>query len=612
MGNRYPPIDDDATYLLALKPLTKCTEEFLIVQLQNYCLLDVNIHPVFLWTNEYNKDALEPYITAENLRSHLLKSSYYDHYVIGVLVSNEQAKQFAINDIVCFFDIDIETTQQADASMVFGYVHSLLCSTKKEKALSFSESMYAYMLRLDRYRIDKGYKKLLDVLQVANVEFFRMKLIQSFLNESRSKKNYYESSYHKKWRDLYSDDSISFFPEELSGAAALSLTSEEIMYICGWATTIKKIESVRFSERIINSTPFRLCALALAIEEETSRSLYRESSITLTLIDDFNNISRGSKQFELALPWLLTAGKKCIDNLIVYQALGNEKVMSALLKIANSTEIPIISKRAKSVFLSASGAERSEISDTLVWWSDKTRKWTPSILDAPRSTWLRDSNIEYLLRETARTAAKNLIDIESSSEEHITGSLLQSLKYEWSVFRSFAKDNTKAALNIDYKALTRDQERKRGADIAIIVRINYLGIRTTRIHFVQIKKAKPDSKGVPRWRIDLPQLTSLLETESSSTYWLLNENTESKVICIPAGIVRGLTSTCITQQTATITHSDIRGSSIDIGNHFCDLLVGLWIGIECKEDTMKFISEKYNPSNILSITFTDTDQEDYR
>jgi len=399
-------------------------------------------------------------------------------------------------------------------------------------------------------------------------------------------------------------------PNILVGAAALSLDMGEIRQLCGLGIDDSLPNKFKFDKNLVNNDIFKICILSRLIDDEEGRYRYEQSPILSHLINSFNEICNNdieNHNLVLALPWLLAVCKPTIDNLIIHHVVENEILQKALAEIGKE-DIPILATRAKDVLLRATGVDDGKTYEVISWWSDKLRGWNPTNLDAPRSTWIGNSQLEFLLRDIGRRASEKLLDVESAGEEILTGSLLANLVNESEFYRN-SLPTAIPTLSLDYKSLNRPQEKKHGADLAIRVKISCDDVIATRVHFVQIKKMGANSKGYPSWRIDIPQLGKLMETEQTSTYWLFSNQPGAKVLCVPAGLVRANARRQLSQQTTAISYANVRTAAIDLGNLLCDLVIGMWIGIDLAEDdfcnkvdTFDFIKERYKPSNILTIS----------
>jgi len=492
--------------------------------------------------------------------------------------------------------------------------HTYQSENMKDNVLnSITELNYEVVLKLMDFIYSEGYllgfkKDLFFDTQNANPQYYQDKLLISFFEDSlEQRKNSWEV-YHNRWLSYYDKYSCTRnVPIILAGAIALALDIRDVRQLCSLGSSKDLPANFYFNEEILTDNNFCLCLLSRVIDEESDKSKYRDSDrhVITALIQRFNEIcAKDPESLILALPWLIAIGKKSIDSLVICNAVNNIKIQNKLDQLTKDS-IPILATRAKNILLTANGTDNARAYEVISWWNDKLRGWKPDILDAPRSTWMGNANAENMLRDIGRKAADNLLDIESLSEEGLTGALLQSLVLESKIFQSGMPNHS--ILSLEYKKPNLPQEKKCGADLIIKVQINYNGMETTRLHFVQIKRINGSSDGYPKWTINLPQLQDILMSESSATYWLFSDLPSAKVLCTPVGVIRACTSSRSSQGTATISHSDVRNASIDLGNLLCDLVAGLWLGIEPDNYTDEFIEENYKPKNILTIKISEMD-----
>jgi hypothetical protein len=522
------------------------------------------------------------------LKNTLFRGYDYTKEYIGFICPLDIVKKISVSMLKSLCE-DITSTNIFDAIPKFNRetIFKIMEFIDKEQSLSSFE------------------KRLFFTVQSISPQYYLNKLLISLFEHFAEQRKSSRETYHGKWFNLYdrySDKKNA--PDILAGAVALILEIKDARQLCSLGSTNELPDNFCFDRELTKNNSFNLCLLARIIdEEENSRYRNYESNILTALIQNFNNIcAEHPESLVTALPWLIVLGKRSIDSLIISHAVNSTVIQNELNNLTKSS-IPIIATRSNQILLTANGTDNVRAYEVISWWNDKLRGWKPDILDAPRSTWIGNANVENMLRDIGRKATNNLLDIDSLSEESLTGALLQSLVAEAKIFKNSIPNNT--LLSLDYKKLSLPQEKECGADLMIVVQINYNGMETTRLHFVQIKRMNDGTDGYPKWTINLSQLEELMASESSATYWLFNDLPNAKVLCTPVGVIRACTSSRSSQGTTTISHSDVRNASIDLGNLLCDLVTGLWLGVEPDRTNAKFVNEKYKPKNILTIKISE-------
>jgi hypothetical protein len=133
---------------------------------------------------------------------------------------------------------------------------------------------------------------------------------------------------------------------------------------------------------------------------------------------------------------------------------------------------------------------------------------------------------------------------------------------------------------------------------------------------VQVKKS--EALGLRRrttqtesWRIDVPQLRTLLSMSESSCYWLILATGE--VACVSSRVVQGLGQgrSALKQGSFTMGYNDIRHAAVRLQQFLPELLLGAWVG-SVDDKTLRFAQGEdmtIRPRHIFEITLTlSTDQ----
>lgn len=531
----------------------------------------------------------------------LLIGRLYTRKVKGLLCSQDDVKKIAHSLLSKWVKLpnNIDLNKIGIYRLIIDFVIPVLGEAKQNQIIEAVESENG----------DFSNRIFFDLQRIRPI-YYRNKLLVELLKtlsdtSQRSRREYLFEWRRRSWSSQANIDKS--IPAELIGAVAVSLENDEVRQLCSLGINNDLPRQFKFDVTLIKNDIFNISLLARVIDDEENNYRYEQSQVLVSLINSFNTIcERKTENIAFALPWLIALGTRAIDNLIIYQALNNTMMQTTLQELCN-IEIPILATRAHDILLRVNGAEVGSVNNVISWWGDKVRAWSPLSLDAPRTTWIGNSNLENLLRDIGRSATEKLPDVDSASEEILTGYLLSNLVNEARPYNDGLK-GIAPVLKIDYKALNRPQEKERGADLIIRVKINCSGVTATRIHFVQVKKMNTTEKGYSSWQVDIPQLCNLIKSETSATYWVLNNQAKAKVLCLPAGLVKAYSQEKFTQQTTTLSYLNVRAASIDLGNLLCDLVIGMWIGFDIDEDVCDnksdidaFIKEKYNPQNILTI-----------
>jgi hypothetical protein len=212
----------------------------------------------------------------------------------------------------------------------------------------------------------------------------------------------------------------------------------------------------------------------------------------------------------------------------------------------------------------------------------------PHPLQAPSSTWLCSLDLEALLRgwidQAAKVLARELPERLGRNEEKVTTRVLTTLQRSLEDASTAGREVTRAGdridVSCDYRELSKDQEKKDGADVAWLLEVDVPNaVRFTQVEFVQAKKAIVEGgKYLPKWSIDTDQLDKLFRRSQTAVYWLYAP--DGTIHVVPARYVRAILDG---EDRGGVAHgridiADIRSASISLAQFLIDLFVGGWIG----------------------------------
>jgi hypothetical protein len=172
----------------------------------------------------------------------------------------------------------------------------------------------------------------------------------------------------------------------------------------------------------------------------------------------------------------------------------------------------------------------------------------------------------------------------ASQEEILTGRLLTELEVAFrdaSARMEVIAERTAGAITIDHRETVKTEEVKWGCDIALLLEAQVHGVvDLTLATLVQVKKPEAPGTVAPtdRWRLDVPQLRTLLTRTDSCCYWLLT--LDGAVIATPAawlwGMVEGRGATM--QRSFTVHYTDVRHAAIPLRQYLAEQVLGTWVG----------------------------------
>jgi hypothetical protein len=419
-------------------------------------------------------------------------------------------------------------------------------------------------------------------------------------------KNHHEPWLLRAWFRVMMRHPVTPLDAALDAGLALAASEYEARILVGLAKDDDARSLVPLGTG--ESAGFRALALGRVAAKES------DPRVTASLLSDLDRLFRDSPVEAMeALPWELAAKKTerwsreedIVAGTARLYSLVDQRVRRELDRLRSRNIPGLLGRRIDGFCLECEDSGTSDLGNAVSWWSDTRNRRSPTPLVAPAATWLENQPLETALRDACRCAAARMADTESLYEEHLTGSLLAELRSQLNM-EAKTLAGTAPALRIDYQTTTKAQEKQHGPDLAIILNVNVARIRTSRVHFVQIKTAKHSTVGDPRWNIPTDQLHSLTATDPSATYWLLCDKPEARVLCLPAAVIQGLAAAKGREgaRSVTLTYRDVRSAAIDLGSLMCDLVIGLWLGMSRQSDVASFLDERSSltPARIMAIT----------
>jgi len=224
----------------------------------------------------------------------------------------------------------------------------------------------------------------------------------------------------------------------------------------------------------------------------------------------------------------------------------------------------------------------------------------PHPLTPLTNTWLGSTEVEGTLSRSLRQAMVRFGDVArtqgAAQEEHLTGALLVELEVAFRDtslrLESGGSPRLARIISVSQRPVPKAEEKRWGCDIALLLNADIRPSVLLRFaELVQVKKseafAMKSSSPDEKWRIDVPQLTTLLEMSESSSYWLILSTGE--LLCVTArwlhGLVRGRDA--LSQGSVTVGYNDVRHTAVPIEQFLPELFLGTWMG-SLDEKTLKF------------------------
>lgn len=247
----------------------------------------------------------------------------------------------------------------------------------------------------------------------------------------------------------------------------------------------------------------------------------------------------------------------------------------------------------------------------------------PHALSSVSKTWLgslaaEEEIVRALKQATVRFGGWTR-DQGAAQEELLTGILLHELE---TCFRETSKrlrigNNSKLAdsVSVKQRPVSKSEEKEWGCDVAFLLHANMRYFQTDLAELVQVKKSealssKAKAGSRERWRIDIPQLASLLKMSETSNYWLILSSGE--ILCVPARVIHGVVKSKggLKRGTTTVGYADVRHSAISMEQFLPELFLGAWIG-SGNEDVLRFANgndSAITPRYIFDINIVQGDR----
>jgi hypothetical protein len=317
-----------------------------------------------------------------------------------------------------------------------------------------------------------------------------------------------------------------------------------------------------------------------------------------------------------------TLGTDATD-LLAVAAAQHAVVRQALQDVADRDSDPAIRDRAHGLVARVAGV--SMPGDELQrWLVDRAARsfdgvpLFPHPLTPLTKTWLGSTEVEGTLSRSLRQAMVRFGDLAktqgAAQEEHLTGALLVELEVAFrnTSMRLESGPSPRLAriISVSQRPVLKAEEKRWGCDIALLLKADLQPSVVLRLaELVQVKKSEafaapsspsPDEK----WRIDVPQLVTLLEMSESSSYWLILSTGE--LLCVTARWLHGLAQgrDALGQGSVTVGYNDVRHTAIPIEQFLPELFLGTWLGSP-DEETLRFASGddgNVAPRHIFEIT----------
>ncbi|MGP3912980.1 hypothetical protein [Nonomuraea sp. 10N515B] len=315
-----------------------------------------------------------------------------------------------------------------------------------------------------------------------------------------------------------------------------------------------------------------------------------------------------------------TLGADATD-LLALAAVRHSAVHEVLEEVVAGDPDRATRDRAQGVLARVSGVPSPD-EDLRRWLADSAARafdgvpLFPHPLTPLAKTWIGSAEVEDAVSRSLRHAMVRFGDWAQSQgaaqEELVTGALLMELEtaFRDTSLRLSAGGSPRLAqtISVRQRPVPKAEERAWGCDIALLLNADIRpSVLLRSAELVQVKKseafaARPSSPH-ERWRIDVPQLLTLLERSESSSYWLILSTGE--ILCVTARWIHGLArgQNALGQRSVTVSYNDVRHTAVLIEQFLPELFLGTWVG-SIDEKTLKFASgEDSNvaPRNIFEI-----------
>jgi hypothetical protein len=312
------------------------------------------------------------------------------------------------------------------------------------------------------------------------------------------------------------------------------------------------------------------------------------------------------------LPFLVAERTDRFDYFVHSAAVKHADVAAELERLAVAKPYPSIAERCDGLQLQISGKYAALFDVRSKWALDSTLYRAPVPIAPPTSTWMDDRDLEASIRSVVEQAAADLADDAMTSEVMITGAFLKALRLGLRQLEKGVLFASPRRLDVGYSAPNIADEKKNGADVAIVVKISGREMATRRVHFIQVKV--PTDASTPTWQIDLAQLDKLRATDSSATYWLIGPRPRRAIYVVPASALKAFISAKTIakagQLTVNVNYGLIRSVAVPVQQHLVDLTIGLWLGTDADAalDYVDSSTASRFVGHVFSITIRDGDQ----
>lgn len=232
-------------------------------------------------------------------------------------------------------------------------------------------------------------------------------------------------------------------------------------------------------------------------------------------------------------------------------------------------------------------------------------------------TWLGSLEVEetiaHCIEQATGRFAQDVRDQGGKGEEPLTEGLLKELEFAFRAtglrLEATGNDPLRRAITVSHRPVAKMTEEPHwGCDVALLVRVDIdRALDLELATLVQVKKYEA-AKGRPKvastdaWRIDVPQMLTLLSVSDAAVYWLMLRSGE--VDCVPAHVVHAIARgrSVLGQGSFTLGYNDIRHGAVRLHQFLPELVLGAWIG-SSKESTLRFAhgEDDLRPRHIIEI-----------
>lgn len=332
-------------------------------------------------------------------------------------------------------------------------------------------------------------------------------------------------------------------------------------------------------------------------------------------------IPTASRAWAVSAPEILarvdTIGDHARD-LVMLATVEHTEVHTTLRRLADSGRSGEVRDQARGLLALVDGLSTP---------GDQMRRWLadhasrafdglplfPRALTLLARTWVGSTALEETLDRCLLSAELRFAEAvrhqSAAQEELLTGRLLTELEVAFrdaSTRMEVIGERTTGNISVDHRETVKTEEVVWGCDVALLLEAQVHDVvELTLATLVQIKKPETPRTIAPtdRWRLDVPQLRTMLGRTDSSYYWLLT--LDGAVIAVPAawlwGLVQGRGGTA--QRSFTVHYSDVRHAAIPIRQFLAELILGTWIG-STSPDIIEFArgqDRRNMPRHIMEI-----------